>query len=101
MLQTIGGHTTLRAFDDFRFRGENALVLNAEYRWAVRKFLDVAFFADAGKVAHHFEDVHFKGLMADFGVGLRLHSESRLFMRFDIARGREGTRYLLRLSPAF
>ena len=47
---TVGGSDDLRGYRQFRFRDNNALLMNAEYRWEVAPVLDMAIFADAGKV---------------------------------------------------
>jgi hypothetical protein len=101
MLPTLGGGSSLRAFDEFRYRDENALLLNLEYRIGVHKYADLALFADAGKVAHDYQDIDFKGLIADYGAGLRFHTATRTLFRLDIARGREGMRYLFKMTRAF
>lgn len=101
MLPTMGGGTSLRAFDEFRYRAENALLVNGEYRWGVHKFVDVAFFGDAGKVSNDYQGINPKGLIANYGVGLRLHTATRGLFRFDIAHGREGTRFLAKVNQPF
>jgi hemolysin activation/secretion protein len=101
MLPTVGGGSSLRAFDDFRYRDENALLLNAEYPIPVHKFADVALFGDAGKVANDYRGSIRKGLIADYGVGLRLHTATRTIFRLDVAHGREGNRFLAKVNKAF
>jgi surface antigen Omp85-like protein len=101
MLPTLGGGNSLRAFDEFRYRDENALLLNAEYRIGAHDLVDVAIFGDAGKVAHDYQDINPKGLIADYGAGVRFHTATRTLFRFDVARGREGMRYLFKMTRAF
>ena len=48
---TLGGSDSLRSVRDYRFRDNNVLVMNVEYRWEAFSGLDMALFADAGKVA--------------------------------------------------
>ena len=50
MLPSVGGGSSLRGFSSWRFRDRNSLVLQAEWRIMVNRFLDMAFFYDAGKV---------------------------------------------------
>ena len=50
MQPSLGGSEDLRGYRPFRFRGDNLLAMNAEYRWEVFSGLDMAVFADAGKV---------------------------------------------------
>ena len=51
MLPSLGGGSTLRGYSSWRFRDQNSLLLQAEWRIMVNRFLDTAFFYDAGKVA--------------------------------------------------
>ena len=51
MLPSVGGGSSLRGFSSWRFRDSNSLLLQAEWRIMVNRFLDTAFFYDAGKVA--------------------------------------------------
>jgi surface antigen Omp85-like protein len=101
MYPTLGGGSSMRAFDEFRYRDENALLLNAEYRLGVHKMADIALFGDAGKVAHDFQGINPKGLIADYGVGVRFHTATRTLFRFDVAHGREGTRYMFKMNRPF
>lgn len=101
MLPTLGGGNSLRAFDEFRYRDENALLVNAEYRIGVHKMVDVALLGDAGKVAHDYQDINPKGLIADYGAGVRFHGPTQTLFRFDVARGREGPRYLFKMTRPF
>jgi hypothetical protein len=47
---TLGGSEDLRGFRPFRFYDDNMVVFNAEYRYEVFSGMDMALFADAGKV---------------------------------------------------
>ena len=51
MLPYVGGGSTLRGFTSHRFRDQNGLPLQAEWRIMVNRFIDTAVFYDAGKVA--------------------------------------------------
>ena len=57
MLPAIGGGKTVRGFPDLRFRDRHRLVMNAELRWTPARFLDMALFYDAGKVAARKSDL--------------------------------------------
>ena len=51
MLPSSGGGSDLRGFPSWRFRDRHSLLLQAEWRVIVGRFLDMAVFYDAGKVA--------------------------------------------------
>ena len=73
MLPAVGGGSSLRGYSSWRFRDQNSLLLQAEWRIMVNRYLDIAFFYDAGKVTARTKDLDFDGLKSDFGIGVRLH----------------------------
>ena len=101
-LPYIGGSDTVRGFREFRFRDENILFLNAEYRWRVIPYLDVAPFFDAGEVRADWEDIGPGDLKTAYGIGFRVNVEDRTFVRIDIGTGGdEGTRLFFKFGPSF
>ena len=48
---SLGGHNSLRSFDDYRFHDRNLLGLTVETRVAMMTHVDAAVFVDAGNVA--------------------------------------------------
>lgn len=99
--RTLGGSNDLRGFREFRFRDENVVVLNLEYRWEAWIGLDMALFVDAGKVFRDRSDFHLRDLESDVGIGFRFNVEKGVFWRIDIARSREGTRVFLKFNHVF
>jgi hypothetical protein len=95
----LGGHNSLRSFADYRFRDRNMLLLNAEARIAMTTHIDTAVFVDAGNVARRVSDLNLDH--RSYGVGLRLHSRRQTYLRFDVAKGVEGWRFLFRLHDPF
>lgn len=98
--QTLGGSHTLRGFPNFRFRDLKLFLLQAEYRWDASPAIELALFADAGRVAPRVSNL-FEALEADAGIGLRLKTNVNIVFRIDIARGREGWQALARFSQGF
>jgi hypothetical protein len=97
---TLGGSTTLRGFDEFRFRDRNALLINAEYRWEAFSGLDMAIFGDWGDVAPTWDDIDAD--KSDYGIGFRFNTFRSVFLRIDLARSRqEGFRLNTSFSGAF
>jgi hypothetical protein len=95
----LGGSNTLRGYSNYRYHDRNVALVNAETRLAIWKHVDAAVFFDAGNVAHEFDDLNLEN--TSYGVGLRLHSETANFLRFDIARGREGWNLVFHVSDPF
>jgi hypothetical protein len=98
---TLGGSHDLRGFHTFRFHDDNSLVLNAEYRWDVFSGLDMAVFADAGKVFPRWSGLDLHNLEADYGFGLRFNARNDVFLRVDVAFSHEGYRIWFSFSNVF
>jgi outer membrane protein assembly factor BamA len=99
--QTLGGSNDLRGFREFRFRDKNLMVSNLEYRWEAFSGLDMALFADAGKVFGSLDDLNLNNLETSYGLGFRFNTEKNVFWRIDIARSREGTRAFIKFENIF
>lgn len=97
LLPSLGGADSLRGYADYRFRDRDVLMVNAEYRWPVARFVDLAGFYDAGAVGSRV------GLLTtemhtDYGLGVRVHSSTHSSVRLDVAGSVEGTRISLTFS---
>jgi hypothetical protein len=101
LMPYVGSGHTLRGFLSHRFRDNNALILNAEWRIMANRFLDTAVFYDAGKVAARRQDLDFNGLKSDYGIGVRFHGPFATPLRIEVARSNEGTRLVFVTSPMF
>jgi hypothetical protein len=99
MMPSLGGHNTLRGYADYRFHDRHLAVANIESRWAVLEHVDAALFLDAGNVASRTADLDFD--RTSYGVGVRLHTSETTVARFDVARSKEGWRFMLKLSDPF
>jgi hypothetical protein len=100
-MPSIGGNDSLRGFARDRFRDNQSLVFSAEHRWYVFRGLDLALFADAGKVVARREDVNLKGLEAGWGIGFRTRIRNTVIMRTDFAFSREGFQLLWTFRDVF
>jgi outer membrane protein assembly factor BamA len=99
--KTLGGANDLRGFREFRFRDENQVLLNLEYRWEAWIGLDMALFGDAGKVFRESKDFEIGDMETSYGLGFRFNTAKSVFWRIDIARSREGTRAFLKFEHVF
>jgi hypothetical protein len=101
-LPYVGGVDTVRSFHEFRFKDENAVWLTAEYNLTLIKWVSVATFVDAGKVAEDWQDIRPSDLKTGYGVGARVHTNRLTFARVDFATGGgEGWKMFLKLVPSF
>jgi hypothetical protein len=102
MLPSLGGGTTLRGYPDFRFRDRNRMLVNAELRWTPARFMDMAIFYDAGKVAPRREDLDFNDLKTSYGIGMRIIGMEGYALRVEVARSREhAARLIVSAGGAF
>ncbi len=100
-MPTLGGGERLRGFREFRFRDRNSLLFTAEYRWEAWWALDMALFAEAGKVTFDRRDLDFEDLEAGYGMGFRFHRSDAVSVRIDLAFSREGFIPFLRYDHVF
>jgi hypothetical protein len=89
MLPALGGGSSLRGYSSWRFRDQNSLLLQAEWRIMVNRYFDLAFFYDAGKVVPRTGDLDFEHLKDDYGFGVRFHGPFSTPLRVEVARSRE------------
>lgn len=97
----IGGSDTVRGFKEFRFRDENVMFMNAEYRWEAFSGLDMALFVDVGEVSDKWETIDLRRAKKSYGLGFRFNNYKSVFMRFDVSVGGEGTQIFFKFGPAF
>lgn len=86
----VGGSDDLRGFRPYRFYDNNALVLNAEYRFETFSGLDTALFVDGGKVFPDYRRWNFSNLEGSAGFGLRFNVRNSVFLRLDVGFSHEG-----------
>jgi hypothetical protein len=101
MLPYVGSGSTLRGFTSHRFRDQNGLTLQAEWRIMANRFMDTAVFYDTGKVAARRQDLDLNRLKSDYGFGFRLHGPFATPLRIEVARSPEGTRLIVATHAIF
>ncbi len=96
-----GGSDELRGFRPFRFRDDNMLVLNGEYRWEVFTGLDMALFVDAGKVFGKWSQLNVHNLESSVGFGFRFNAANHTFLRLDVGFSHEGFQVWFKFNDVF
>ena len=99
-LPYLGGDR-LRGFREFRYRDRNSVLATVEYRWEAWWALDMALFADAGKVAGRRADIDLSDWEASYGLGFRFHSKKSFTFRLDLAFSREAFIPMFRAEHVF
>ncbi|HEX9760643.1 MAG TPA: BamA/TamA family outer membrane protein, partial [Candidatus Acidoferrales bacterium] len=98
---SLGGPYDLRGFRAYRFHDDNHIAVNAEYRWESFTGLEMAIFADAGKVTPKRSQLNFHNLESSVGFGLRFNLRNNVFMRIDTGFSHEGFQVWLKFSGPF
>ncbi len=101
MQPSLGGSDDLRGYRPFRFRGENLMVMNAEYRYEIFSGLDMAIFADAGKVYDRKSELNLKHLESNVGFGFRFNQRNQTFLRLDVGFSHEGFQVWVKFNNIF
>jgi outer membrane protein assembly factor BamA len=101
MLPALGGGSTLRGFSSWRFRDRHSLLLQAEWRVLVNRFVDMGIFYDAGKVVSRRSDLDLDGLKKDYGIGFRFHGPAATPLRIELAKSNEGMTIVFSSKAAF
>jgi outer membrane protein assembly factor BamA len=97
----LGGSDELRGFGPYRFRDYHSLSLGLEHRWHAFSVLDMALFADAGKVVPLKKELTPERLHFDGGIGFRFRLRSAILSRIDFAGSDEGFRMVWTFSDVF
>ena len=92
-LAFIGGSSKMRGYIEGRFRDENLLMAQAEYRRFLSARIGVVAFTGFGLVADSFDSYDAKNIKASGGLGLRyrLDEKEKINIRLDVAFGEESS----------
>jgi len=96
--------STNRGYYSGRFRGDNKLEGNIEYRWYAFKYLGFAVFADSGKVFDNGEDgddALFTDYHPAYGGGLRFRIPPEIIFRIDYGVSHEQSNMYFTLGESF
>ncbi|WP_192820882.1 BamA/TamA family outer membrane protein [Rufibacter sp. LB8] len=101
-MSPLGGVNVMRGLLEGRFRDDNAMVYQAEYRFPLFWKISGAAFAGTGQVAKYSEDFSLSRFHFTGGGGLRykLNNEG-MVVRGDIATSKEGVYIYFAFSEAF
>lgn len=97
----LGGSHTIRGYPKFRFRGAHSLAASIEFRYDVKRWLEVAPFFDIGKVFEDRSDFGFDHLKNSYGVGFRFKMPSTVLFRIDLAHSKEENKIHVGFGSAF
>lgn len=102
-MATLGGQKKMRGFYEGRYRDNNALVLQAEYRRMVWGPLGFTLFADLGQVMHRYQDLKLDTWRYTYGAGIRIMADpkQKLTLRLDFSVGNKKLLTYFTIGEAF
>ncbi len=103
MLATIGGARFLRGYYRGRFRDNNMIVLQQEFRMPIYKWFGLAIFGGVGSVAKNVKDFSKNEIHYDYGVGIRLriNKKENTNLRLDYGITKDSQGIYLIFAEAF
>ena len=103
-LASFGGANRMRGYYDGRYKDQQQLIFQAEYRFPVYKRFGAVAFGGAGNVSKNFADYSISDLKYSYGGGLRvaLNKKEKLNLRIDYGIGQgKNSGFYLQLGEAF
>lgn len=101
-LAFLGGRSSLRGFEAYRFADRNAVLINVEYRYRIWQRADFVLFSDHGQVAPRIGAFRLDNFENAQGFGIRLkNAAGGVALRLDVGFSREGTRLSINFAPEF
>jgi len=99
----LGGDSKLRGYYLLRFRENDAMLLQAEYRFPIWWRFGGVVFAGGGEVGHVVSDFTARGIHPSAGLGLRflVVPEEHLNVRIDYGIGTDASALYLSILEAF
>ena len=101
MLPSLGGGSNLRGYDSWRYRDKNSVLVQAEWRIMVNRFVDMVFFYDTGKVVARRSELSLDDLKHDYGFGMRFHGPLSTPFRVEVAKSPEKLALIFATTAVF
>ena len=103
LLGQVGERNLMRGYYQGRFRDNNILVLQTEYRMPVWWRFGLAAFGGLGDVSRNMSEFSLNGLKYTYGLGLRfqLIPKENINVRLDFGFGKESSGIYLAFGEAF
>lgn len=93
----FGGSNQLRGYYSNRFRSDDFLFGQLEYRWQFIQRFSAVLFTDAGYV----NEKLFEKLLSTYGIGFRFALSSNTILRFDYGFGKDQSGFFFSFGEAF
>lgn len=102
-MATVGGDDLIRGYANNRFRDNNFIGGQIEYRFPVYNRFGMVVFTGVGDVFSEFSDLKLNLLKFSVGTGIRfaINKKERLNVRVDYGLGRKNDAFYIMLTEAF
>lgn len=102
MKTTLGGSNRLRGYYDGRYRDDNSLQLQVEYRQKIYNRHGIVLWGGCGTIWSKNESFKWKNILPNYGVGYRWEFKKRMNVRLDYGFGKNGqSSFLFSINEAF
>lgn len=102
-LSYLGGENIMRGFYSGRYRDNDLVAAQAEYRRHLWRNWGFVLFAGAGKVGKNWDDVNMNNMHHSIGFGLRrtISKQQKLNLRLDVGYGNGQCNFYINIGEAF
>lgn len=102
IMPQLGGQNLLRGYYSGRFRDNNSMVFQSEYRFPLLWRFGAVVFAGVGDVFNRIEELQLNNVKYSFGTGLRFrfNEEEKLNIRLDIGFTQSGSGFYVTIAEA-
>lgn len=100
MLPDLGGSNAMRGYIKGRYRDEQMMMGQVEYRLPIFQRYGMVFWGAVGSVAPKVSDLT-EELLTSYGTGFRFNIKDNINLRFDVGVGENETNFYLNVNEVF
>lgn len=100
MLPDLGGSNAMRGYIKGRYRDEQMMMGQVEYRLPIFQRYGMVFWGAVGSVAPKVSDLT-EELLTSYGTGFRFNIKDDINLRFDVGVGENETNFYLNVNEVF
>ncbi len=101
LAQVADNSCRMRGYYEGRYRDRNIMEVQVELRQKVWRQLGVTVFGGAANVFGHFDDIHWRQTLPNYGVGLRFEFKKRTNLRLDLGFTKNKPGVVFNINEAF
>jgi outer membrane protein assembly factor BamA len=103
LMAALGGTKRMRGYYEGRFRDNNAIVIQSEFRSHIKGRFGFTVFASLGAVSHVISEFAYAPIRSTAGAGLRfrIDRKEKLNLRLDLALGKNSQAIYFTVGEAF